>query len=833
MISWFFCGMRYAIILACACTRPHILFPCDHNDTMNRISTRQPLRFALLLMFLLASTACSNNQPNTDANNAPRDMGGDVSKDMGEDLDESADLSVPDFGPIPEDPFVFEVASSCYALRGGDPNDSGFDSKSGRYLSASEDGFSFSADTVEQASALRWRASDLGTYLLYDEQAHYLVVEDAEANSQGGFERKKTILSDILKVDDSYLPGAQWVLHASPRIAGAYHLRHLKSGRYMTTTGVEEGLHKAAALYLEPKQGCADYPELTLDASGEVYAKPYDDGSVYGIVETHTHIFTNFGFGGGGIFHGSAFHPFGVEHALPSCELFHGEEGRKDLFGFGYDKGSDLDPMVLLESLVTGRTPEFNHFTDGYPKFTEWPSGPFSSTHQTQYYKWIERAYMGGLRLMVQHATSNKVICDLIAGQRTQPTRYGCGDMVAADRIIEETYRMERYIDAQHGGPGKGWFRVVTSPEEARRVINEGKLAIVLGLELSHLFDCLVVPFGDDKHCTEQDVLNRLDQYWNLGVRVLFPVHKYDNGFSAGDGSRELIEVGNFAQSGHYSNFTEDCPDQPVVFDKGNVALGALNIPRDQYISPPPVDMSGFPRRPVFTLLRHRELLMGGSLQGDFCQNAGLTPLGSFLIEQLMRRGMIIELDHFPRRSYAAAFAQLAARDYPGVGSHGNNNDGKLYDYGGVSKIGFGGCSDPNKPGGRLSRLKARMALLEQKGQYSAEGLGFDWNGFASIPKPRFGPRSSCTNQQNPVTYPFKSQDGNIMFTQPVIGERMLDFNNEGLVHIGLLPEFLEDLRNDGATEKEMEGLFRSAEGYLRMWEKAERRGRSIVAQDP
>ena len=30
-------------------------------------------------------------------------------------------------------------------------------------------------------------------------------------------------------------------------------------------------------------------------------------------------------------------------------------------------------------------------------------------------------------------------------------------------------------------------------------------------------------------------------------------------------------------------------------------------------------------------------------------------------------------------------------------------------------------------------------------------------------------------------------------FTEPSVGNRVLDFNNEGLVHIGLLPELLED----------------------------------------
>ena len=61
-----------------------------------------------------------------------------------------------------------------------------------------------------------------------------------------------------------------------------------------------------------------------------------------------------------------------------------------------------------------------------------------------------------------------------------------------------------------------------------------------------------------------------------------------------------------------------------------------------------------------------------------------------------------------------------------------------------------------------------------------------------------------------------------------MVGNRTLDFNTEGMVHLGLVAELIEDVRRDGATDEEMEPLFRSAEGYLRMWEKSEERSGSI-----
>ena len=67
-----------------------------------------------------------------------------------------------------------------------------------------------------------------------------------------------------------------------------------------------------------------------------------------------------------------------------------------------------------------------------------------------------------------------------------------------------------------------------------------------------------------------------------------------------------------------------------------------------------------------------------------------------------------------------------------------------------------------------------------------------------------------------------------VTFTSPVIGERALNFNEEGFVHLGLVPELIEDMRGGGRHDEEIEALFRSAEGYLRMWERAEVRARTL-----
>jgi len=738
-------------------------------------------------------------------------------------------------GSGPGDPPVAKVhraANRCVALGAVDPGHF-----LPRLLAPTESGeaYAFSFRWPWWASRFFLKASRPGTYLFYDEAGRYLVAED------GGLARRTELLSDVLLVDDGFESPAEWALEKVARGHRRHlRLRHRASGRFLSA---EEGLvddpGAAAAVYLLPSEGCAEFPEASLDASGRVRRTRFEDGSLFGIVDTHSHVLSNFAFGGGGIFHGAPFHPLGVEHALSDCSLYHGEEGRQDLFGFAFDN-QDAGLDGLLNAFLFGSTPGPNHATAGWPEFSDWPDAHDSSTHQTQYYRWLERAWMGGLRFMVLHATSNQIICDFITGLDIQETRYSCNDMVAVDRILEEAYAMEAYIDAQEGGPGRGWFRIVTSPEEARRVVRRGKLAVLLGIETSNLFDCFLVPSEEFPACTEQDVVDRLDHYYELGVRALFPVHKFDNAFSAGDGQKLFIELGNLAQTGHFTNMTPECIDVPTVFDQGTSGFEGLIAPREDFLAPPPNDASGFGEDPFGTLLAARGpsggpllqlLLDGGPTDEEVCQKAGLTDLGELLIREMMKRGMIVELDHLPRRSYRRAFEILEQAGYPGVaGTHGLNNRGGLYRLGGVSKTGLGRCQSASESATMDDRLQERVREIEDAGGFPAEGFGFDLNGFAGAPGPRFGPDSVCGNvpQEDPITYPFESYAGDVTFHEPHLGNRTVDFNTEGFVHIGMVPELVEDVLRDGVSRAELEPLFRSAEGYIRMWEGAEERAAEL-----
>ena len=49
---------------------------------------------------------------------------------------------------------------------------------------------------------------------------------------------------------------------------------------------------------------------------------------------------------------------------------------------------------------------------------------------------------------------------------------------------------------------------------------------------------------------------------------------------------------------------------------------------------------------------------------------------------------------------------------------------------------------------------------------------------------------------------------------------RDYDINIDGMAHYGMLPDFLQDLRNIGLSAQDLAPLFRSAYDYVQMWEK-------------
>ena len=82
-----------------------------------------------------------------------------------------------------------------------------------------------------------------------------------------------------------------------------------------------------------------------------------------------------------------------------------------------------------------------------------------------------QRAWMGGLRLIVMPVNENRILCEL----HDQPPQLVRRDGHRAQRASTTCNELQDYVDAQAGGPGKGFFQIVTDPFEARQGDQRGQ----------------------------------------------------------------------------------------------------------------------------------------------------------------------------------------------------------------------------------------------------------------------------------------------------------------------------------------------------------------------
>ena len=237
---------------------------------------------------------------------------------------------------------------------------------------------------------------------------------------------------------------------------------------------------------------------------------------------------------------------------------------------------------AIGENTLSYGNPLGTHDTRGWPTLKDWPHHA-SLTHEQSYYKWLERSYRSGLRVFVNLLVDNEVLCTIYPYKS-----HGCNEMDGVRLQATRIRQLQDYIDAQNGGPGKGWFRIVTTPAQARRVANQGKLAVVLGIEVSKLFDCGVQ--DDQPECTEAQIDKQLDEVYKLGVRDMELVNKFDNalGGVAGDtgttgvvvNAGNRIETGRFWQMGPCAdahNHDKTQPTDPTAPDRDALAGNVLN----------------------------------------------------------------------------------------------------------------------------------------------------------------------------------------------------------------------------------------------------------------
>ncbi|MEV8532376.1 discoidin domain-containing protein [Streptomyces sp. NPDC051211] len=499
-------------------------------------------------------------------------------------------------------------------------------------------------------------------------------------------------------------------------------------------------------------------PDSQINVTGEPFKGTNAQGEVRGFVDAHNHVMSNEAFGGR-LICGKPFSELGVADALKDCPE-HYPDGTLAVFDF-ITKGGD------------GK-----HDPNGWPTFKDWPAHD-SLTHQQNYYAWIERAWRGGQRVMVNDLVTNGVICSVYFFKDR-----GCDEMTSIRLQAQKTYDMQAYVDKMYGGPGKGWFRIVTDTAQAREVIAQGKLAVVLGVETSEPFGCKQIL--DVAQCDREDIDRGLDELHRLGVRSMFLCHKFDNAlcgvrFDSG-ALGTAINVGQFLSTGTFWR-TEKCAgpqqDNPI---------GLAAAPNAQKELPAGVSV------PTYA-------------QDARCNTRGLTELGEYAVRGMMKRKMMLEIDHMSVKAAGRAFDIMESESYPGViSSHSWMDDNwteRLYRLGGFAAQYMNGAEAFS------SEAKAKDALREK--YRVGYGYGTDMNGVGGWP----GPRGA--DAPNAVTYPFRSVDGGSVIDRQTTGQRTWDLNTDGASHYGLVPDWIEDVRKVGG-QGVVDDLFRGAESYLDTW---------------
>ncbi|TXH06388.1 MAG: peptidase M19 [Nevskiaceae bacterium] len=699
----------------------------------------------------------------------------------------------------------YDLANGCYALQA---------LKTGQFAVKGSDGsYTASAGNPDTGEPFFMKPTALGKYLFYTHDQSFM----SAANSPVGTDGAPSDAADWT-IDTADAGHSFSVFSASANKSLAVDP---SSGKLVLADAASD----ATRFHFSAAKGCTPYPEAQVNAVGDTFKGEGIDKPVLGFADVHQHISATTFLGGA--HYGSPFHRFGVTEALKDCSGVHGPDGHLDLLG----------NLYATQPLAT-------HDTVGWPTFNAWPA-PHSLTHESTYYKWIERAWKAGLRILLNNLVENATLCHLEVVAHGNPTQ-DCNEMDSAVSQAQFMHDMQDYIDAQEGGPGKGWFRLVDNPADARKVINQGKLAVVLGIEISHLFNCnltQVAGLADVSGCTTADIDTQFDRLYQLGVREMFPIHEFDNALG-GNGIFDglVLNVGNFVDTGSFWK-TYDCPSTDPSGNFGDY----LYTPGAKMTTSDPSGVTA-PANPVVSaLLAGKTIPLPIYPTTRQCNARGLTDLGKYAFKKMMDHKIIMEVDHL-ELSMKEDLIKLAEQQnppYPLISSHGghggisNDQAARIYKLGGVVYPGGGGGTGP-----QWYDFVTKLLPLSDPNHLFGVGLGSDTNGLAAQPE--------ASGLKPGVQYPFTLFRGKdwgpqfarlspIQFDKQVTGQHVYDLNVEGRAHYGLDADWVEEIRLGAIAETQkwnadpahkdqqrdpdqqaqlaLSALYNSAEAYLRLWE--------------
>src|SRR4051794_13192020 len=289
----------------------------------------------------------------------------------------------------------------------------------------------------------RMKATALGSYMLYGPKQQFLA--RMQPLGQVG-------------AADAPSDDADWTVDGT---TGAFTLTLAASKQQLATsptglTLVPAGTAGDAGLFgFAEASGCAEFPESEVGVDGAPSGSPSPWGEISGLLDAHMH-WMAFEFLGGRAHCGKPWDRFGITVALVDCP----------------DHSVPGSPGNVLEAALGGKP---SHDTVGWPTFNYWPNY-FSETHESTYYKWVERAWRGGLRLFVNLYVDNAALCKVYPLKKND-----CNEMDTVRLEAQRLRELQDYVDAQNGGPPQGWVRGGAPPSRGRGGHSSGQPAVIPG----------------------------------------------------------------------------------------------------------------------------------------------------------------------------------------------------------------------------------------------------------------------------------------------------------------------------------------------------------------
>ena len=555
-----------------------------------------------------------------------------------------------------------------------------------------------------------------------------------------------------------------------------------------------------------------------------------------------------------------------ISKDIPSCENGHGGGYLAEAFINTAQLFSDSFGSVIKAFL-------FGHGRSGAREYSDFPNH-LMGAHQQMHITMIRRNYEGGLRLMAALVTDNWG-----AGFLTGVAEHGQVPLVLEQDTIKTQMQGLRELTALNSS----WMEIALTSADARRIIQQNKLAIVPGVELDQLGTYF--PGDPDKE---------VDFLWNLGVRAVTPVHAVDNQIGSpailnapynwlndfiGNGAQQL-RPGKLGPEKFFAIDTDDCAANHE--EQGECVMYHLSpFPQLRLVISRPI-FTLFRRAPGF-VLRTEDALNTGLLGQK--NKKGLTAqTGAAYLRALMKRGMIIDTAHMSDKTVNDTYAVMQERPgYPMTISHAHFRKEGLYDNPAdevtdylaseydisdshIEKVkSTGGVIGPFMHQARINpkSIDIHISHITDDCGNSSKGFAFAYHygqgqapgaigmatdmTFIPVVSPRFGPhacegyksfqhgqkdriehpeRHQPRAQKDPVLYtgvsPIQKTNQHDPLTPYRMGGRRFDFNNDGLAHFGLVPDMLQDLHNVEMPKRDFQALFSSAEAYLEMWERTE-----------